>query len=40
MDELRREMNAVLNLLTPESIASLTGYDFIISALKKAGLAT
>ena len=40
LDELRREMDAVLNLLTPEGIASLTGYDFIISALKKAGLAT
>ena len=40
LDELRREMDAVLNLLTPESITSLTGYDFIISALKKASLAT
>ena len=40
LDELRREMDAVLNLLTPESITSLTGYDFIISALKKVGLAT
>ncbi len=40
LDELRSEMDAVLNLLTPEGIASLTGYDFIISALKKAGWAT
>jgi transposase len=39
LDELRREMNAVLNSLTAEGIASLTGYDFILSALKKARLA-
>ncbi len=40
LDELRREMDAVLNLLTAECIASLTGYDFILSALKKARLAS
>jgi len=39
LDELRREMDAVLNSLTAECIASLTGYDFILSALKKAHLA-
>ena len=39
LDELRREMDAVLNSLTTEGIASLTGYDFILSALKKARLA-
>ena len=39
-DELRREMDAVLNSLTTESIASLTGYDFILSALQKARLAS
>ena len=39
LDELRREMDAVLNSLTAEGIASLTGYDFILSALKKARLA-
>jgi putative transposase len=39
LDELRREMEAVLNSLTAECIASLTGYDFILSALKKARLA-
>ena len=40
LDELRREMDAVLNSLTAECIASLTGYDFILSALKKAHVAT
>lgn len=40
LDELRREMDIVLNSLTPERIFSLTGYDFILSALKNAGLAT
>ena len=40
LDELRREMDAVLNSLTMESIASLTGYDFILSALQKARLAS
>ena len=39
LGELRREMDAVLNSLTAECIASLTGYDFILSALKKARLA-
>ena len=39
LDELRREMDAVLNSLTAECIASLTGSDFILSALKKAHLA-
>src|SRR5512135_882033 len=39
LDELRQEMDAVLNSLTAECIASLTGYDFILSALKKARLA-
>ena len=39
LDELRREMDVVLNSLTAECIASLTGYDFILSALKKARLA-
>ena len=39
LDELRREMDTVLNSLTEECIASLTGYDFILSALKKARLA-
>ena len=38
LDELRKEMDAVLNSLTAECIASLTGYDFILSALKKARL--
>lgn len=40
LDELRKEMDSVLNSLTTERIASLTGYDFILSALKKARLAT
>ena len=40
LDELRREMDIVLNSLTPERIFSLTGYDFILAALKNAGLAT
>lgn len=40
LDELRREMDSLLNSLTAECIASLTGYDFILSALKKARLAT
>ena len=39
LDELRSKMDAVLNSLTAECIASLTGYDFILSALKKARLA-
>ena len=39
LDELRQEMDAVLNSLTAECIASLTGYDFILAALKKARLA-
>ena len=39
LDELRKEMDAVLNSMTAEYIASLTGYDFILSALKKARLA-
>jgi hypothetical protein len=39
LDELRRERDAVLNSLTAKCIASLTGYDFILSALKKARLA-
>ena len=39
LDELRQEMDAVLNSLTAECIASLAGYDFILSALKKARLA-
>ena len=39
LDELRREMEAVLNALTTACIASLTGSDFILSALKKARLA-
>jgi len=39
LDELRREMDVVLNSVTAECIASLTGYDFILSALKKAHLA-
>jgi transposase len=38
LEELRREMDIVLNSLTAECIASLTGYDFILSALKKAHL--
>ena len=38
LDELRREMDVVLNSLTAEGIASLTGYDFILSALKEANL--
>ena len=40
LDELRKEMDVVLNSLTAECIASLTGYDFILSALKKARLAS
>ncbi len=40
LDELRREMDIVLNSLTPERIFSLTGYGFILAALKNAGLAT
>jgi transposase len=39
LDELRNELEAGLNSLTAECIASLTGYDFILSALKKARLA-
>ena len=39
LNELRKEMDAVLNSLTAECIASLAGYDFILSALKKARLA-
>jgi transposase len=38
LDELRKAMDSVLNSLTAECIASLTGYDFILSALKKARL--
>ena len=38
LDGLRKEMDAVLNSLTAECITSLTGYDFILSALKKANL--
>ena len=34
LDELRREMDIVLNLLTSECIFSLTGYDFILAELK------
>ena len=40
LDELRKEIDVVLNSLTAECIASLTGYDFILSALKKARLAS
>ena len=39
LNELRKEMDAVLNSLTAECIASLAGYDFILSALKKVCLA-
>lgn len=39
LDQLRREMDTVLKSLTTECIASLTGYDFILSALKEANLA-
>jgi len=39
LDELRKAMDSALNSLTAECIASLTGYDFILSALKKAHLA-
>ena len=39
LDELRKAMDSVLNSLTAECIASLTGYDFILSALKKSHLA-
>ena len=38
LDELRREMDVVLNSLTTKCIASLTGYDFILSALREANL--
>ena len=40
LDELRREMDIVLNSLTLECIFSLTGYNFMLAALKNAGLAT
>ena len=40
LDALRKEMDAVLNSLTAACLASLTGYDFILSALKEARLAT
>ena len=40
LDALRKEMDAVLNSLTAECLAALTGYDFILSALKEARLAT
>jgi hypothetical protein len=39
LDELRKELDTVLNSLTAECIAALTGYDFILSALKEARLA-
>jgi hypothetical protein len=39
LDELRKKMDVVLSSLTAECIASLTGYDFILAALKKARLA-
>ena len=39
LNERRRELDAVLNSLTAEGIAALTGYDFILSALKKERLA-
>ena len=39
LDELRKKMDGVINSLTAEGIASLTGYDFILSALKRARLA-
>ena len=38
LDELRRKMDTILNSLTAECLASLTGYDFILAALKKARL--
>jgi hypothetical protein len=38
LSELRSERDAVLNSLTAERIASLTGSDFILSALKKTRL--
>ena len=38
LDELRSEMDAGLNSLAAECIAALTGYNFILSALKKACL--
>ena len=39
LDELRKKLDVVINSLTAECIASLTGYGFILSALQKACLA-
>ena len=34
LDELRKEVDNIIKLLLPEKVASLTGFDFILSALK------
>jgi hypothetical protein len=34
LDELRKEVDNIIQLLLPEKVASLTGFDFILSALK------
>jgi transposase len=34
LDELRKEVDSIIQLLIPEKVASLTGFDFILSALK------
>ena len=39
LNELRKAMDFFLNSLTAECMASLTGYDLILAALKKARLA-
>lgn len=38
LDDLREVITERLKALTPAAIASLTGYDFILSALKNANI--
>ena len=35
LDELRQRVDEILHSLTPEHVASLTSYDFILSALEQ-----
>jgi transposase len=38
LDDLREAITQCLKALTPAAIASLTGYDFILSALKNVNI--
>jgi hypothetical protein len=38
LDELRRKLSQVLSSLTPSVVASVTGWDFILSALSVANI--